>query len=119
MATFLGSAGSSGSWSVAVSTTGVSGWLSASAPSGSGSGNVTVSLNAAGLTAGTYYGSVTVSYSAGGRATAPVTLQVNPMGGVGLDGRPTFNFSGQVGASNPAPQHSKELISDQEHRFLT
>jgi len=62
--------GSAIDWSV---STGQS-WLSCTPSSGSGSGLVTVSVNAAGLSAGTYNGTVTVT--APGASNSPLTVSV-------------------------------------------
>jgi glucose/arabinose dehydrogenase/PKD repeat protein len=63
-------------------------WLSVSPASGAVPGSVSVSVDAAGLAAGTYNGNVTISSAgaAGSPQVVPVTLTVAPAGGVLLGG---------------------------------
>ena len=72
-----GGGGAPGSWTVTVSTANGGNWLSASPSSSAGIGQVTVSVNIAGLAGGTYNGTVTVSQAGVGSAVANVTLQLS------------------------------------------
>ncbi|HET9225300.1 MAG TPA: BACON domain-containing carbohydrate-binding protein, partial [Thermoanaerobaculia bacterium] len=94
------SSGAALSWSA---TDNVS-WLTVSPASGSTPASPVVSVNLAGLTAGTYTGTITVS-SATQTQTVAVTLivQAAPVSTLGVS--PTsLSFSGTQGGSNPANQ---------------
>ncbi len=84
--------------SVSASTTTNQNWLLPSI----GSSSVLVSINASGLSSGTYIGTVTVNTTAG-TLTLPVNLTV---GGIPtLTVSPTqMNFAYQTGTANPLPQ---------------
>jgi uncharacterized protein (TIGR03437 family) len=98
------------SYSASVSTLSGGSWLSISPASGSSSasapGAVTVSVNIAGLQAGTYYGKV--SFSANGAADSPqfasvVLNLVSPANSPGGALSPSgLIFVGSAGGSNPA-----------------
>ena len=81
-------------------------WLTVSSASGTAPSTVTVSVNTAGLAAGSYSGTVTVS--APGASNTPQTVAVSltvtsipPV--IGLSAA-SFNFTGQQGGANPAGQ---------------
>jgi Viral BACON domain/Reeler domain len=93
-------------------TAGASGgaWLAASPGSGTTLGRVSVSVNPAGLAAGTYNGSVAIEASGAGNSpqTVAVTLTVTaapPPSGGGLTVTPTaVSFSATVSGADPAAQ---------------
>lgn len=81
------------SWSVSDDAT----WLSLSPVSGTNSGNVTVSVNITGLTAGTYYATITIAATGATNSPVniPVTLTVKPLR--------TYSVSGTVRTSRGTP----------------
>jgi hypothetical protein len=103
----VGSSGAALNFTAAASS---GSWLSATPPSGTTPGTVSVSVNPSGLAAGTYSGSVAIAASGAGnspRAVA-VTLTVTtapPPGGSGLTVSPTsLSFSSTVSGASPAAQ---------------
>ena len=78
-------------------------WLSVSPASGTAPGNVSVSVNATGLAAGTYNGIVTVTSggATGSPATIPVEFTVEPPPTLSVSPA-SLSFSGYTGAPNPA-----------------
>ncbi len=87
--------GDVGSWTASPNQT----WIGVAPSSGSGAGNVSVSVNPAGLTPSTYNGSVAFN-TAGGPASVSVTLIVSaPAIQTSLD---SLTFSGVNGATLPS-----------------
>jgi uncharacterized protein (TIGR03437 family) len=85
-------------------STGSATWLSATPANGTVPGNINVSINTAGITAGTHNGSVVVTSSGatGSPATIPVTLTVTAPT---LTVTPSsLNFSYQIGGAAPQAQ---------------
>lgn len=81
-------------------------WLTLSATSGTAPSSVTVSVNTAGLTAGTYSGAISVSAS--GATNTPRTVAVSltlttAAPTIGLSAT-NLSFTGQQGGSNPSGQ---------------
>ncbi len=90
---------------VAASTSSGGNWLSATPSSGNTPQTVSVSVNPAGLSPGSYNGTVTVTSAGAGNSpqTANVTLNVTAAPTISLaPSSLTFNY--QSGASNPAAQ---------------
>jgi hypothetical protein len=89
-------------------TAGASGgtWLSVSPASGGTSGTANVSVNTAGLAAGTYSGAVTISAngSTGSPVTVPVTLNVTPAPPTLTVTPSSLTFAYQIGGTLPASQ---------------
>lgn len=86
---------------VASSTSGGA-WFSVSAASGTSPLALTVSVNLAGLAAGSYAGTITVTPTAGGAAlTVPVTLNVAAAPAL-ITGKSALAFAYEVGATAPA-----------------
>jgi Viral BACON domain/Reeler domain len=90
-------------------TAGASGgaWLAASPGSGTTLGRVSVSVNPAGLAAGTYNGSVAIAASGAGNSpqTVAVTLTVTPAAVPNLTVSPTgLSFTAQAGGAAPSAQ---------------
>ena len=81
-----------------------SGWLQVTPQTGSTPGQITVSVNPAGLSNSTYQGSITVSPVSGTPLTIPVTLTIGTQSSTSLVVNPaTIAFQGTPG-TNPAPQ---------------
>jgi uncharacterized protein (TIGR03437 family) len=79
-------------------------WLSVSPTGGNGSANLSVSVNPAGLSAGTYNGTITVKVTGAADKTVAVTLTVSSVPTLTVSpGQLTFSY--QVGGSNPASQN--------------
>jgi glucose/arabinose dehydrogenase len=79
-------------------------WLSLSPASGSAPRDLSVTVNASGLSAGTYTATVTVS-GPGGPKTVPVTLIVNPPAPPALATSPgSLSFSAVAGGADPPTQ---------------
>jgi formaldehyde-activating enzyme involved in methanogenesis len=94
---------SSGALTYTVSTSGGS-WLSASG-GGTTPGNVSVSINAAGLTAGTYTGTVSVASPSAGNTPQTVAVTLNVAAAPNLIVSPSsLSFSFTIGGSTPAAQ---------------
>jgi hypothetical protein len=97
------SSGSAVSYTTSKSTT----WLSVTPASGTTPGNLSVSVNPSGLTAGTYTGNVTVTSAGASNSpkNVPVTLTVTAATSPTMTVSPlnlTFNY--QSGGANPAAQ---------------
>jgi Viral BACON domain len=81
-------------------------WLTVSPASGSGTGTVTVAVNDANLSAGTYNATITVAASGATTKSVPVTLTVtsgSTTPAIGLNPI-SLAFTGSVGGANPAAQ---------------
>jgi hypothetical protein len=80
-------------------------WLSASPTSGTNTGTVTLSVNTAGLAAGTYSATVTVSSSGATSKTVAVTLTLSSASTPAIAlSKSSMAFSGTIGQASPAPQ---------------
>ena len=81
-------------------------WLNVSPVSGTGAGALSVSVNTAGLAAGTYTGTVTVTAAGatGSPKTVAVTLTVNPATPVLAVTPASMSFTATAGGANPAAQ---------------
>ncbi len=88
-------------WTAAASSAG--NWLSVTPVAGSGQGSLSVAVNLAGLTVGTYTGKITVTSNAAGDVpqTTAVTLVLGPS--LQLS-RTTVAFSSNFGDTNPTAQ---------------
>jgi len=98
------SGGGALSWTVSANNTT---WLSLSPLSGTGAGSSTVTVNTAGLAAGTYTGTITISAVGASNSprTVPVTLTVTVAASPTISRSPaTLTFSGTQGGANPASQ---------------
>ena len=99
----LTSSGSAVNYTTATSAT----WLSATPPSGTTPGSLSVSVNPSGLAAGTYTGNVTVASSGAANSpkTVPVTLTVTAAPSPTMTVSPlSLSFSYQSGGVAPAGQ---------------
>jgi hypothetical protein len=99
----LTSSGNALNYTTATSTT----WLSATPPSGTTPGSLSVSVNPSGLAAGTYTGNVTVTSSGAANSpkTVPVTLTVTAAPSPSMTASPlSLSFSYQSGGVTPAGQ---------------
>jgi hypothetical protein len=98
----VSSSGTAFSYSVATSAA----WLSATPSSGSTTGNVSVSVNPAGLAAGTYNGNVTITASGTSNSpkTVPVTLTVTAPVPTITVSPVSLSFSAQSGGAAPMAQ---------------
>ena len=102
----VSSSGSALTYTVSASTTTGGGWLTATG-SGTTTSNVTVSVNASGLAAGTYNGTVSIGSSGASNSpkTVPVTLTVTAAQLPTLNATPaSLSFSYQSGGTTPAAQ---------------
>jgi hypothetical protein len=81
-------------------------WLSVTPASGGTSGSASVSVNAAGLAAGTYSGSVTITAagSSGSPKTVPVTFTVTATAPTLTVSPASLSFAYQIGGTAPAAQ---------------
>ena len=79
-------------------------WLSTNPVSGTAPSTTTLSVNTAGLTAGSYSGSITLSATGAANVVVPVTLQVNASTPIIHVSPTSLTFNAQVGASNPPGQ---------------
>ena len=81
-------------------------WLSVAPASGTGAGTPSVSVNTAGLAAGTYTGTVTITAAgaSGSPKTVAVTLTVNPATPVLAVSPASLTFNATAGGANPAAQ---------------
>ena len=83
------------------SSTSGGGWFSVSPATGTSPANITVSVNTAGLSAGSYAGSITFTPTAGGQAsTVPVTLAITAAPALST-GKSALAFAFEAGATNP------------------
>lgn len=80
------------------------GWLAVSPPSGTAPAALNVSVNATGLTAGTYYGSININPSTGPAVVVPVTLQIGGVSNVNVSNS-SLQFNYQTNGSYPPPQN--------------
>ncbi|MBN1529109.1 MAG: PQQ-dependent sugar dehydrogenase, partial [Thermoleophilaceae bacterium] len=82
-------------------------WLSVAPAGGTGAGTPAVSVNTAGLAAGSYTGTVTVTATgaSGSPRTVPVTLTVNPATPALAVTPATMTFNATAGGANPAAQN--------------
>jgi len=81
-------------------------WLSLNPTSGTNSGTVTLSVNIAGLTAGTYNATITITATGATNSpvSIPVTLTVNPPPPTIGYSPTSFSFTATQGGSNPPSQ---------------
>lgn len=97
------SSGAPISFTAAAATTSGGNWLSVSPSSGATPASLSVSVNPAGLAAGSYGGTITITPAAGSAVTVAVTLTVTST--AALSASPTsLAFSFQTGGGAPAPQ---------------
>jgi hypothetical protein len=98
----VSSSGSALSYSISSSAS----WLSATPSTGSTPGNVSVSVNPTGLTAGTYTANVTVTAASASNnpLTVPVTLNVTAVAPTIGTSPSNLSFSFQTGGTTPAAQ---------------
>ncbi|MFB3827286.1 MAG: hypothetical protein ACE15B_10980 [Bryobacteraceae bacterium] len=79
-------------------------WLTVSPVGGVTPFDLNVTVNASGLTPGTYTGAITISGTGANQITVPVNLTVSPA--LTLVVTPsTLNFTAQVGGAAPSPQN--------------
>jgi len=99
-------------WNVLSSVSFGGDWLNVSPLSGFGPGNLTVSVDPAGLAAGTYSGSVLVAAGGAIRSpqTLPVILTVPPRAQIGLTSTLT-PFLATVGGANPLSQRAVTITN--------
>jgi len=95
-------AGSQSFTASATTSTGGS-WLAVTPASGTGNVALSVSVNPAGLAAGTYNGTITVTPAAGTAQTVAVTLTVSTTGSLAA-APSSLSFAYSVGGANPAAQ---------------
>jgi uncharacterized protein (TIGR03437 family) len=94
--------GAAASFSAIATTTSASKWLAVSPASGSTPASLAISVNPAGLAAGTYVGSIAISASGFTSQTVSVTLTVTPASqtGIVITGNPSFTvFNTKVPAT--------------------
>ena len=93
-------------FSIASSTSSGGGWLSVTPSSGISSATLTVSVNPAGLKAGSYVGSISVtSNQTSNNLTISVTLNVTQVTVAYTVGPSSLSFAYQVGGSPPGSQN--------------
>ncbi len=100
----LGSTGAALAYTVSTS---VGGWLAVTPSGGTTSGSVTVSINPAGLAAGTYTGSVIVTATGAGNSplVVPVALNISSTSTASMTVAPAIlTFTYQIGGAIPAAQ---------------
>jgi len=98
--------GSAIAWTATASTAAGGTWLSVSPASGTTPANISVSVNTAGLTTGSYTGEVSITSQGSAPATISVSLNVNAAGGdpvIGLSPA-SLEFTTSVG-TNPPPRN--------------
>jgi uncharacterized protein (TIGR03437 family) len=92
------------SFTVAGSTTTGVGWLLVGPLSGATPSNLSISVNAAGLAAGTYTGSVTVTAGAAANSPQTIAITLRVAAGMTLAASPgTLSFTQATGGAPPAP----------------
>lgn len=93
-------------FSIAASTSSGGNWLSVAPTTGTNSAVLTVSVNPAGLSAGTYSGSINVtSTQTANNLSISVTLNVTQVTVAYTPSPPSFSFAYQVGGSPPGSQN--------------
>jgi uncharacterized protein (TIGR03437 family) len=92
------------SFTASAGTSGGGAWLTVTPSSGAGNVTLTVSVNPAGLAAGSYSGSISVTPAGGLAQTVPVTLTVAPAATLAAKPNP-LAFSFTSGNPNPAAQN--------------
>ena len=112
------SPGATLTFTAAASTTSGSSWLSVSPTSGTVGTTLTISVNPAGLAAGSYNGTITITPSGSGNApqTVPVKLSVNAPASQGVistvAGNGFIPFSGEGGAATSAAMGASAVAVD-------